>query len=204
MKILLVDDHRMMRDGLRALIARAPGLSVVGEAGDGREAVTLAERQQPDVIVMDVSMPGLNGIDATRQMLLRQPCARVIALSMHADPRYVAAMRDAGARGYVLKDAAYHELVRAIREVAAGGTFFEQWDPDPELPSSRAALTPREREILQLLAEGKSSKAMADTLKIAVSTVETHRKQIMAKLGLRSTAELTKFAVREGLTSLGD
>ncbi len=212
MRILLVEDHQIVREGLRALLEREPGFTVVAEAGDGRTAVDLAAREGPDVVVMDVAMPGLNGIDATKQILANAPLTRVIALTMSADKRYVVAMLSAGASGYVLKSAAAQELIRAIHEVAAGnrylgvavsGVVIDALVQKPERePTSGAALSDREREVLQLLAEGRTSKEIATALHVAVSTIETHRRQIMSKLGLRSVAELTKYAVREGLTSV--
>jgi DNA-binding NarL/FixJ family response regulator len=213
MKVLLVDDHKIIRDGLRAVLEKESEIRVVGEAADGHEAIAVARSTRPDVIVMDVSMRGLNGIDATSRILSELPESKVIGLSMNADRRYVLAMLGAGAVGYVLKDAAADELLRAIHTVAAGQTFLS---PEitgivvaravkAELPaeSPGGTLSTREREVLQLLAEGYTSKDIGAELHIAISTVETHRRQIMGKLKLRSVAELTKYAVREGLTPLG-
>jgi DNA-binding NarL/FixJ family response regulator len=211
--ILLVDDHQMMREGLRAVLEQEPDLHVAGEAADGRAALEACDRLQPDVVVMDVGMPGLDGIEATRQLQSRAPRARVVALSMNADRRYVQAMLSAGAWAYLVKSAASDELIRALRAVShgekyvspavagaavdalGGGSAAVRADP-------RGQLSPREREVLQLIAEGLTSKEIAMRLRVAVSTIETHRKQIMAKLDLRSVAELTKFAIRAGLTSL--
>lgn len=209
-----------MRDGLKAILEKA-GLSVVAEAENGRQSVDLALQLRPDVVVMDISMPELNGVDATRLLLGRWPGARVIGLSMNSDQRYVLAMFAAGAVGYLLKNSASEELLQAVRSVAAGlryvspsiaGSFIDgylaQAGAEPASPSAAApsggprGLSPRERQVLQLLAEGKSSKDIAKSLSIAATTVETHRRQIMDKLALRSIAELTKYAVREGLTSL--
>ena len=213
MNILLVDDHQMMRDGLRAVLERESDLHVSGEAADGRRALELCASLHPDVVVMDIGMPGLNGIEATRQVAAHYPRTRVVALSMNADRRYVHAMFEAGAWGYLVKSSASEELIRAIRAVAndekyvsptvasavldtfVGGARAAQRDP-------RSELSPREREVLQLLAEGMTSKEIAVRLDLAVSTIETHRKQIMAKLELRSVAELTKFAIRTGITTL--
>lgn len=218
MKILLADDHRMMRDGLRALLERE-GLEVVAEAADGREAVTLALRLHPDIVIMDVSMPDLNGIDATRQLRAEAPKLKVIGLSMNADRRYVLAMFAAGAVGYLLKSSASEELIQALHAVSAGQKYVSPAIADIVLehltegadarggrnstpPQLVKALTAREREVLQLLAEGKASKEIAAQLGVSLATVETHRRQIMDKLGLRTVAELTKYAIREGLTSI--
>ena len=214
MKILLADDHRLMREGLRALLEKE-GLTVVGEAVNGREAITLARSLRPEVVVMDISMPELNGIDATRALAAELPQVRVIALSMNSDRRYVRAMFEAGAAGYLLKSAASSELVRAVRAVAQGQKYvspaiadviIEGWVGQPHAqanPPSDRTLSSREREVLQLLAEGCSSKEIATRLDLALQTVETHRRQITAKTGLRSIAELTKYAIREGLTTVG-
>jgi DNA-binding NarL/FixJ family response regulator len=214
MKVLLADDHRMMREGLRALLEKE-GIEVAGEAANGREAIALALRERPDVVVMDIAMPEMNGIDATKRLAVEAPEAKVVALSMNADRRYVVAMFAAGAFGYLLKNGASSELIQAVKAAARGQKYvspaiasvvvsgmIERASP----ADSKAAqpLSPREREVLQLLAEGCSSKEIAHRLTVAVATVETHRRQIMAKLGLRSVAELTKYAIREGLTSVQD
>jgi two-component system, NarL family, response regulator NreC len=220
MKILLVDDHQMMRDGLRAVLEKE-GLEVVGEAANGHEGIAAAHRLKPDVVVMDISMPELNGIDATRRLLAEMPGLKVIGLSMHSDRRYVLALFGAGAVGYLLKNSASDELIQAVRAAVAGQRYVspavagivldavtgrapESGPPSgslrPGAPSK--PLSPREREVLQLLAEGRSSKEIAARLAVAVPTVETHRRQIMGKLGLRTIAELTKYAVREGLTTI--
>jgi two-component system response regulator NreC len=217
--ILLCDDHRLMRDGLKAILEKA-GFGVVGEAENGRESVALALELRPDVVVMDISMPDLNGIDATRLLIERWPACKVLGLSMNSDHRYVLAMFAAGAGGYLLKNSASEELIQAVQAVAAqlkyvspsvAGSFIEGYlahtGAEPTSPTTVVALgsrglSPREREVLQLLAEGKSSKDIATRLSIAATTVETHRRQIMNKLALRTIAELTKYAVREGLTSL--
>lgn len=211
MKILLADDHKMMRDGLRAILEKE-GLQVVGEAQDGHEALALAHRLRPDVVVMDISMPGLNGIDATRRLLAEIPRIKVISLSMNSDRRYVVAMFKAGAVGYLLKNSASDELIQAVRAVASDLTYvspsiasivvdsFIAGAQSP--PKAEKVLSAREREVLQLLAEGHSSKDIASTLNVAVPTVETYRRLIMDKLNLRTIADLTKYAIREGLTSL--
>ena len=208
--VILADDHQMMREGLRSLLEKEPRLNVVGEAADGRAAVALAEQLSPDVVVMDVGMPDLNGIEATRMLQATCPDVRVVALSMHADKRYALRMLQEGALGYVLKGAASEELLRAIESAMRGQNYLS-----PEIAgvviddyirkrtaARGALLAPREREVLQLLAEGKTSKEIATTLDMAVKTVETHRRNIMDKVDLHSVAELTKYAIREGLTSL--
>ena len=213
MNILLVDDHQMMRDGLRAVLERESDLHVTGEAADGRTALELCTTLHPDVVVMDIGMPGLNGIEATRQVTAHHPRTRVVALSMNADRRYVHAMFEAGAWAYLVKSSASEELIRAIRAVAHDEKYVSPTVASAVLDTfvvgprathrdPRSDLSPREREVLQLLAEGLTSKEIANKLDLAVSTIETHRKQIMAKLELRSVAELTKFAIRSGLTTL--
>jgi DNA-binding NarL/FixJ family response regulator len=215
-KILLVDDHKMMRDGLRAVLEKQPGVEIVGEAASGHEALTLARSTKPRIVVMDISMPDLNGIDATRRLVSEHPGIKVIGLSMNSDRRYVVAMFEAGAVGYLLKNSAAAELIQAVSVVANDLTYVSPSiaaividnytappsNPKTEVPKLDRPLTQREREVLQLLAEGKSSKDIAHRLDLAVSTVETHRRQIMEKLNLRTVAELTKYAIREGLTSL--
>jgi DNA-binding NarL/FixJ family response regulator len=207
--ILLCDYHRLMRDGLKTILQSA-GFNVVGEAEDGRQSIELALQLCPDVVVMDISMPELNGIDATRLLLERWPPGKVIGLSMNSDRRYVLAMFAAGAVGYLLKTAGSDELIQAVQVVASGlkyvspavaAAFVDDYLAHGAGGSRR--LSRREREVLQLLAEGKSSRHIATRLAIASTTVETHRRQIMNKLAIRSVAELTKYAVREGLTSLG-
>ncbi len=215
MNIVLVDDHQMMRDGLRAVLERESDLHVTGEAADGRTALDMCGALHPDVVIMDIGMPGLNGIEATRQVTSHHPRTKVVALSMNSDRRYVHAMFEAGAWAYLVKSSASEELIRAIRAVshdekyvspAVAGAVLDAFVLGPRASGSprdpRGELSPREREVLQLLAEGLTSKEIANKLDLAVSTVETHRKQIMAKLELRSVAELTKFAIRSGLTTL--
>lgn len=211
MRVVLADDHKLMRDGLRALLERA-GIQVVGEAATGHEAVARTHALRPDVVVMDISMPDLNGIDATRRIVADSPGTKVVGLSMNSDRRYVLAMFDAGAVGYLLKNSASEELIQAVQAVAQDMTYVSPAIASiivgralggrgaPE--SKTRPLTVREREVLQLLAEGRSSKEIATRLDLAVPTVETHRRQIMDKLNLRTIAELTKFAIREGLTAL--
>ncbi len=213
MKIVLVDDHKIMREGLRLLISGIDGLEVIGEAEDGREAIELVRERAPDIVVMDVGMPNLNGIEATRRILEDAPSVRVLALSMHADARFVMAMLDAGARGYVLKDCAFRELEQALRTIQGGHTYLSAPLSDvivrdyveagtPEQEDVGSPLTTREREILQLLAEGRSTRDIAEELFISPKTVETHRRHIMEKLEIDSIAGLTKVAIREGLTTL--
>jgi two-component system response regulator NreC len=212
-RILLADDHKIVRDGLRSLLEKQQGMEVVGEAENGRQALELAREKKPDVVIMDVSMPDLNGIEATRQMLVAQRGVRVIALSMHSDRRLVAGMLQAGASGFLLKDCAFDELARAITAVMSNQPYLSpqiaetviqdyvrRMTPSESPPSN--TLTAREREILQLLAEGWSPKQIGSHLYLSAKTVETHRRRMMHKLGLHSIAELTKYAIREGLTSL--
>jgi len=206
----LADDHRMVREGLRAVLEKA-GVQVVGEAADGRQAVAEATRLRPNVVVMDVGMPELNGIDATRRLLAEVVGVKVVALSMNANRHYVSAMLEAGAVGYVLKNSASEELLNALEIVTKGGTYLSPAIVAGDIhgasversksATTERPLTAREREVLQLVAEGKSSKEIGAALQIALPTVETHRRQISDKLNLRTIAELTKYAIREGLTS---
>jgi DNA-binding NarL/FixJ family response regulator len=209
-RLLLVDDHALVRAGLRSLLESA-GFEVVGEAADGREAVSVALRTRPEVVVMDVVMPVLNGVDATRRLVGELPGVRVIGLSGFTDERSVVAMFEAGARGYLLKDSLSDELIEAVRAVAGGldyvspviaSVVVQRVVASGESTTDECPLSLREREVLQLLAEGRTSKQIASSLSLAVPTVETHRRQIMEKLGLRNVAELTKYAIRAGLTSL--
>jgi DNA-binding NarL/FixJ family response regulator len=220
--ILLVDDHKIVREGLRSLLEGEADFRVIAEAGDGRAAVALAREHQPDVVVMDIAMPHLNGIEATRQIIHALPRAKVIALSMHSDRRFMAEMLRAGASGYLLKDAASEELIQAIRTVVAGNLYLSPQITDVvvddylrRLPSAGSitpthgagrgaftVLTAREREVLQLMSEGKATKQIAMILHVSIKTVETHRRQLMEKLDLHSVAELTKYAIREGLTTV--
>ena len=212
-KILIADDHQIVRQGLRFLLEKESDLKVVAEAENGRMTVRLARELTPGVIIMDVAMPDLNGIEATRQILAESPAIKVIALSMYADRRFVVNMLKAGATGYLLKDCAFEELIRAIRVVLAHKTYLSPGvtdilvkDCQMGIPmneiSAFALLTPREREVLQLMSEGNSTAKIADQLHVSIKTVESHRQQLMQKLNLRSVAELTKYAIREGLTTL--
>lgn len=212
-KIILADDHKITRDGLRALLEQQSTMSVIGEAENGREAIRLAIDLEPDIVVMDISMPELNGIEATRQIRAELPATKVIALSMYADRRYVIGMLKAGVSGYLLKNCAFDELVSAIDAVLKNDSFLSPRIADTVIKdyahvlehgeaSIAASLSSREREVLQLIAEGLSTKKIAERIHVSVKTVETHRQQIMKKLEAGSVAELTKIAVREGLTSL--
>ena len=210
-RVLLADDHKILRQGLRTLLEREKDIQIVGEADNGRSSVKLSGELAPDVVVMDVAMPDLNGIDATRRITEAEPRTRVLALSMHSDGRYVKGMLQAGARGYILKDCAAEELTHAIRTVMAGqvyvspgvtGAIVNDYVRQLSAADGPATLTPREREVLQLLAEGGSTANIAAGLHLSVKTIETHRKHIMDKLGLRSIAELTKYAIREGITTV--
>lgn len=210
-RIVIADDHQIVRQGLRTLLEREADMQVVAEAEDGRRAVSLARELIPHVIVMDVEMPDLNGIEATRQILTEYPQIKIIALSMYSDRRFVTNMLKSGVSGYLLKDCAFEELVQAIRLAMSNMIYLSPGVADVVVkdyanhtpaPSQPAVLTTREREVLQLLSEGKRTSQIADLLHISIKTVETHRKQIMHKLGMRSVAELTKYAIREGLTSL--
>jgi two-component system response regulator NreC len=212
-KILIADDHQIVRQGLRFLLEKESDLKVVAEADNGRTTVRLARELNPGVIIMDVAMPELNGIEATRQIITESPATKVIALSMYADRRFVVNMLKAGASAYLLKDCAFEELIRAIRVVLAHKTYLSPGvtdilvkDCQMGIPmneiSAFALLTPREREVLQLMSEGNSTAKIADRLHVSIKTVESHRQQLMQKLNLRSVAELTKYAIREGLTSL--
>jgi DNA-binding NarL/FixJ family response regulator len=211
-RILLADDHRIVRAGLRALLEKQPGLEIVSEAEDGRSAVKATLELAPDVVILDISMPDLNGIDAARQIAAIQPKVKIIVLSMHSDKKYVPEAFKAGACGYLLKDCAVEELVNAVRTVLSGQPYLspriagvvlgEYLQTKPKDTSAFSILSPREREVLQLLAEGKSTKDIAFKFRLSTKTVEAHRQRIMEKLNVRTIAELTKYAIREGLTSL--
>ena len=212
-RVLLSDDHRIVREGLRTLLEKEPDLEVVGEAEDGHSTVELARKLRPQVVVMDITMPGLNGIEATRRITEEVPAVKVLALSMHVDARFVERILKVGATGYLPKDCASKELTRAIRTVSANQTYLSPTIADivrrdylrqgSKADSSVfSILTAREREVLQLLAEGKTTKDIAFRLEVSVKTIETHRQHIMAKLNLHSLAQITKYAIREGLTSL--
>jgi len=212
-RILLADDHKITREGLRSLLDNQQDMEVVAEAEDGRTAVSLVREVVPSVVIMDVSMPDLNGVEATRQIIAQFPDVKIIALSMHSDTLFVTEMLKSGASGYLLKDCAFEELAAAIRVVVAGKTYLSPSVSGVVVDdylhrlskadfSDSEILTDREREVLQLLAEGKSTKQIALKLHISVKTVETHRRQMMNKLDIHTVAELTKYAIRKGLTSL--
>ena len=210
-RILLADDHTVVRKGLRLLLENQPGFQVLAEAADGRAAVALAEQHVPDVVVMDLAMPTLNGIEAARQLTSRLPRTAVVFLSMHSDESYVLKALKAGARGYLLKDSAEHDLIQAVRAVAEGKSFFSpaiskmmmedymRELQERQVEDTYELLTTREREVLQLLAEGKSNKEVAAILNLSLYTVETHRGNILQKLNLHSGAELILYAIRKGV-----
>lgn len=211
MRVLLADDHSIVRRGMRALLETDPSVEVVAEAADGLEALRLCEEHHPDILILDVAMPKLNGIDVAARSQKLQPAPRAIMLSMHLDESYVMRAINAGARGYLLKDATDEDLLPAVRAVAAGKTFFSpavsgvlaeeymQQLQERGLTDSWELLTDREKEVLHLLAEGRSNKEVAVLLDVGVSTVETHRANMMQKLNLHSTAEIVLYAVRKRL-----
>lgn len=208
-RIVLADDHKILRDGLRNVIEKVNHLKVVGEADNGREALKLCAGLKPDIVVMDVSMPGMNGIEATRQIIQQNPECKVIALSMHSDKTFVKGMFRAGAFGYMLKDADSRELIKAIKTVAANQKYVCNKisvvilnELINNVQDEEIGLSSRETEILQLIAEGKSSKEIGELLFLSSKTVDTHRKNIMDKLELHTIPELTKYAIRSGLTTL--
>ena len=212
-RILLADDHTVIRKGLRMLLENQPGFHVVAEAANGRETIAAAERSEPHVIVLDVAMPQLNGIEAARQICARTPDVAIVILSMHSDESYVLRALKAGARAYILKDSAEADLINAVRAVSQGKAFFSpavsrllvedymRRLQEREVDDSYELLTTREREILQLLAEGKSNKDVANLLNLSLYTVETHRGNILEKLNLHSVPELILYAVRKGIVS---
>jgi DNA-binding NarL/FixJ family response regulator len=212
-RILLADDHTVMRNGLRLLLERQPNFLVVGEAADGRQAVELAASEKPDVVVMDIAMPHLNGVEAARQIVNRAPLMAVVILSMHSDESYVIRSLKAGARAYLLKDSAESDLISAIHAITEGKSFFSplvrrilKEDYMHQLAEMGAEdtyelLTTREREVLQLVAEGKSNKEVANLLNLSLYTVETHRTHILQKLNIHSVPELILYAVRKGIIS---
>lgn len=214
-RILIADDHQVVRDGLQALLDVPPRYKVIGTACNGREAATMARKLNPDVVIIDIAMPELNGVDATKRMLAESPDLRIIALSMHSDKRYISGMLQAGALGYVRKESAFEEITSAVDAVSQGNVYLGEGvagvvvNDYRQMMSHRAAddidpLSVREREVLQLLAEGKKTSEIAARLHVSTKTVETHRRQIMAKLDLDSVAALTKYAIRNGFISLDD
>lgn len=212
-RILLADDHTVVRDGLRALVEKQPDMAVVAEASDGRDTVRLAEEHAPDVVVMDIAMPNMNGIEATRRILAANPRTAVVILSMHQDESYVLRSLKAGAKGYLLKDSLRGDMVEAIRAAAQGRSFFtrkvsrilqEDYIREMErrgVDDTYELLTDREREVLQLVAEGRTNKEVAGLLNVSLTTVETHRTHILQKLDLHSVPELILYAVRKGVIS---
>jgi len=212
-RVLLADDHQLMRSGLRLMLERESDMSVVGEASDGREAVALAKSLRPDVVVMDIAMPNLSGIEAAHQMTQENPELGIVMVSMHSDETYVLRALKAGSRGYLLKDSAEADLIKAVHVVAGGKSFFspaiskvllDDYVRNLKRSGTEDAyelLTPREREVLQLIAEGKSNKDIANLLNLSVYTVESHRSNLMEKLNLRGLPELILYAVRKGIIS---
>jgi DNA-binding NarL/FixJ family response regulator len=215
-RLLLVDDHQMVRTGLRALLEHEPDINVVGEAADGRSALAMVRELSPDVVVMDLCMPNLNGIDATRQVLSLKPGVKVIGLSAMREERTIAELLRVGAVGFIAKESAFEDLVAAVRTVIKGNVYFSpdvisrvvdgqgkngESNGGPKTESVFRVLSPREREVLQMIAEGKATKEVASALQISIKTAETHRRNLMEKLQVDSVAQLTKYAIREGLTS---
>lgn len=208
-RVLLIEDHTMVRQGLRRLLEMNEDIQIVGEVGDGRAALDAAQRHRPSVAIIDISLPGLNGIEVTRQLAKTVPETKVLILSMHADEAYVRQSLRAGAVGYLLKDADEQDLLKAVTALSVGGSYFspsvsklvlEGYLSDPGQPDDElAALSDREREVLQLVAEGNSNKEVARLLDVAVSTVESHRKHIMEKLDLHNTAEMVRYALHKGI-----
>jgi DNA-binding NarL/FixJ family response regulator len=213
LKILLVDDHRLFRDGLRTLLTEQQDIDVIGETVDGLSAIKFVEERKPDIVLMDISMPGLNGIETTRKILAINKSVRIVILSMHSDQRFVIESLKAGATGYLLKDCAFEELLEAIHSTAQNQIYLSRKIAaivvkdylclsQNMTDSVFSILSGREREVLQMLAEGQTTKETAAKLQVSVKTIESHRKQIMYKLNIHSIAELTKYAIREGLTQL--
>jgi DNA-binding NarL/FixJ family response regulator len=213
MKIILADDHKIVREGLKNLLSKEWEIEIIAEANDGREAINLVEKFDPDIIIMDIGMPGLNGIEATKKIKYQSPKTKIIALSMHSDKQFITGMLKAGASGYLLKDCAVDELVDAIKTVTNSNIYLSSQISGivvNELLNSlsksenlrKIDLSTREKEVLQLIAEGKQTKEIAEILFISIKTVEAHRKNIMSKLNLFTIPELTKYAIKTGLTSL--
>jgi len=210
-RVVLADDHALVRAGIRALLNAMPGVEVVGEAGSGEEALALAARLQPQVVVMDIAMKGMNGLEATARLRELLPSARVIVLSMYSSEEYVLQALRSGAAGYLVKDAATAELEHALRSVVAGETWLSAavsmqmvngYVQRMGAGEAREALTPRQREVLKMIAEGRATKEIAFALNLSVKTIETHRAQIMDRLGIRDVAGLVRYAIRNGLVSV--
>lgn len=203
-RVLLVDDHSLVRHGFRRMLEDEAGLEVIGEASDGHEAVAAAEQSHPDVVVMDFALPSMNGAVATRNILKVSPATRVLILSMHSEPTYVRTCLEAGAHGYLLKNAMDLELVEAVKKVASGGRFLDARLAlgSPKLAEESPELTSRELEVLQLIVHGKSNKEIAIVLGLSANTVSVHRANIMQTLGIHNTAELVVYAIRNGLVSI--
>lgn len=211
-KVLLVDDHKIMREGMSALLRKYSEFEVVGQASDGRQALEMTQQLKPDIVIMDVGMPNLNGIDATRQLLSLHPGVKVMALSTHSDGSVVAKMIRAGASGYMLKESAFEELIKGLNALSENRIFlcnkiskvvFSEYVGIVTNPKTIKGdgLTSREREVLQLVAEGNTTKEIAEILQLSTKTIDSHREHIMEKLGIRNIAGLTKYAIREGLTT---
>lgn len=214
-KIILADDHNVLREGLKSLLNQQQDFEVIGEADNGRDAVRLTKKLEPDIVVLDIGMPNMNGIQATQHIVAEVPDTKVLALSMHSDHQFVVKMLQAGASGYMLKDCAYEELISAVRDITAGKFYLSKDVTGVVINNyinmiqavdavSHPTLTSRERETLQLIAEGKSTAETANLLNVSPKTIETHRKNIMDKLDIHNIADLTKYAVREGITSIED
>ena len=213
-RILLVDDHKILRDGICSLLKEYPDMEVVGEAADGKNALNLVKELSPDMVIMDISMPDLNGIEATRKILADYPHIKVMALSMHYDKHFVSEIFKAGASGYLLKDCAFEEMAHAIRMIIDNKTYVNSQiaslvveslmsdSPRSHNKHAFSLLTEREKEVLQLIAEGKSTKQIASNLNVSTKTIESHRRQVMGKLNIRNIADLTKYAIREGLIAI--
>lgn len=213
-RIVLADDHRILREGIAALLRQTPDFEVVAEAADGSELVRIVRELEPDLVITDLSMPGLNGIEAIARIAEHSPRTRTLCLSVHDEKRLVAAVMDAGASGYLLKDCAFEELLRAARSILANQVYispgvagvlmqdFRERRSGVDRRSAFSVLTSREREVVQLIAEGHSTKAIADRLHVSAKTVGTHREHIMSKLQVNGTAELTRYAIREGIADL--
>lgn len=211
-KVLLVDDHKIMREGTSALLRKYSKFEVVGQASDGHQALEMVEELEPDIVIMDIGMPNLNGIEATQRILSKHPQTKVMALSTHSDGSMIAKMIRAGAAGYMLKESAFEELVEGLNAMLEGKTFlckeiskvvFSEYVSIITNPKNRSgdALSSREREVLQLVSEGKTTREIAEMLHLSTKTVDSHREHIMEKLGIRNIAGLTKYAIREGLTT---